>query len=520
MQLLIYSDFSYPISSTTSKNRYNAPMPNSKDNTMVFDFSQNTNAQILVKKISSSHLTPLLVQETLNATTLLESAYQETGKGRYSLLMLEVAFSLIFNKDQIFLSDKNWHLTPLSNILNTNMDYLDSLTFFQSLCPKKSSLKDSSLHSIPMPLGGMGYLGFEFFREIEKEALKNSPKKPKIVDTYDAAFLFGKEFFIFDHLYDYAYIVAINYAKEAHPRNLKNRIAKIEDALCSIKPQNTHEQNYSYQIISEDKKNSFIQMVYEIKKRLNRGDFLQCVPSQSLSIQSNLPPLQAYKTLRQNNPSPYMFYLDFHHFKILGTSPEVMLKIKNNELFLRPIAGTRKRGDTIAKDLELEQELRNDEKENAEHLMLIDLARNDIGKVAQINSIEAVKLYEIERYSRVMHIVSEIKGKLKKSSNIKKDAIYATFPAGTVSGAPKIEAIKTILELEPHSRGIYSGLIGYFDEDDFDSAIAIRTAIYQNNIYHLQAGAGIVADSNEELEFFETQNKMLALFEAITNKGF
>ena len=487
---------------------------------MIFDFSKNTHAQILVKKISSSHLTPLLVQEALNATTLLESAYQETGKGRYSLLMLEVAFSLILNDDQIFLSDKTFNLTPLSDILDSNMDYLDSLAFFQSLCPKKSSLKDSSLQSIPMPLGGMGYLGFEFFREIEKEALKNSPKKPKIVDTYDAAFLFGKEFFIFDHLYDCAYIIAINYAKENSPRNLEDRITQIQNALCSIKPQDSLYQNYSYQIISEDKKDSFMQMVCQIKERLNRGDFLQCVPSQSLSIRSNLPPLQAYKTLRQNNPSPYMFYLDFHHFKILGTSPEVMLKIKDNELFLRPIAGTRKRGDTIAKDLELEKELREDQKENAEHLMLIDLARSDIGKVAKTGSIEPLKLHEIERYSRVMHIVSEIKGKLKKSSNIKKDAIYATFPAGTVSGAPKIEAIKTILELEPHSRGIYSGLIGYFDEDDFDSAIAIRTAIYQDHTYHLQAGAGIVADSDEELEFLETQNKMLALFEAITNKGF
>lgn len=487
---------------------------------MIFDFSKNTHAQILVKKISSSHLTPLLVQEALNATTLLESAYQETGKGRYSLLMLEVAFSLILNDDQIFLSDKTFNLTPLSDILDSNMDYLDSLAFFQSLCPKKSSLKSPSLQSIPMPLGGMGYLGFEFFREIEKEALKNSPKKPKIVDTYDAAFLFGKEFFIFDHLYDCAYIIAINYAKENSPRNLEDRITQIQNALCSIKPQDSLYQNYSYQIISEDKKDSFMQMVCQIKERLNRGDFLQCVPSQSLSIRSNLPPLQAYKTLRQNNPSPYMFYLDFHHFKILGTSPEVMLKIKDNELFLRPIAGTRKRGDTIAKDLELEKELREDQKENAEHLMLIDLARSDIGKVAKTGSIEPLKLYEIERYSRVMHIVSEIKGKLKKSSNIKKDAIYATFPAGTVSGAPKIEAIKTILELEPHSRGIYSGLIGYFDEDDFDSAIAIRSAIYQDHTYHLQAGAGIVADSDEELEFLETQNKMLALFEAITNKGF
>lgn len=487
---------------------------------MIFDFSKNTHAQILVKKISSSHLTPLLVQEALNATTLLESAYQETGKGRYSLLMLEVAFSLILNDDQIFLSDKTFNLTPLSDILDSNMDYLDSLAFFQSLCPKKSSLKSPSLQSIPMPLGGMGYLGFEFFREIEKEALKNSPKKPKIVDTYDAAFLFGKEFFIFDHLYDCAYIIAINYAKENSPRNLEDRITQIQNALCSIKPQDSLYQNYSYHIISEDKKDSFMQMVCQIKERLNRGDFLQCVPSQSLSIRSNLPPLQAYKTLRQNNPSPYMFYLDFHHFKILGTSPEVMLKIKDNELFLRPIAGTRKRGDTIAKDLELEKELREDQKENAEHLMLIDLARSDIGKVAKTGSIKPLKLHEIERYSRVMHIVSEIKGKLKKSSNIKKDAIYATFPAGTVSGAPKIEAIKTILELEPHSRGIYSGLIGYFDEDDFDSAIAIRTAIYQDHTYHLQAGAGVVADSDEELEFLETQNKMLALFEAITNKGF
>ncbi len=498
---------------------------------MFFDFASKNpkSAQILAEKISAAHLTPILALHALDATTLLESAYQETGKGRYSLLMLEVAFGIFKDKGKYLLgiphSPRNLEslaFTPLDQLAlkgldQKNMGFLDYLQAFQNLCPPKSLCK-MNLEEIPIPLSGIGYLGFEFFREIEK--ISALPAKPPLMQTYECAFLFGKEFLIFDHLYDCAYIIAINYSYESSPRNLSLRIQHIKSRLKQASlPNPSTPAVKDYTIVSEDKKEDFIAMVLEIKKRLYRGDFLQCVPSQSLSIKSSLLPLEAYSALRQNNPSPYMFYLNFGKFIILGTSPEVMVRLKDGQMYLRPIAGTRKRGSTQAQDLALEKELRLDEKENAEHLMLIDLARNDIGRACEIGSVEMTKHCEVERYSKVMHLVSEIKGRMMPSQNMPKDAIFASFPAGTISGAPKIEAIKTILELEPHSRGIYSGLIGYFDGGDFDSAIAIRTAIYQDGIYHLQAGAGIVADSDAQLEWAETQNKMLALFEAITKGG-
>lgn len=263
-------------------------------------------------------------------------------------------------------------------------------------------------------------------------------------------------------------------------------------------------------------------MVELLKNEIYVGNLLQCVPSQSLEITSDLPPLQAYENLRASNPSPYMYYFDFGEYQIIGSSPEVLIKVQSDSeenfalLTTRPIAGTRPRGKNALEDSKLEGELKDNIKENAEHLMLLDLGRNDIGKVALPNSVCVTQERIIEKYARVMHLVSEVQGKMDLKLHKKTDALFATFPAGTVSGAPKIQAIKTIESLESHKRGIYAGAIGYFSKNgDMDFAITIRTAIYQKGVYYLQAGAGVVYDSIPSEEYKETQNKMLSLVEAI-----
>ncbi|WP_334086270.1 anthranilate synthase component I family protein, partial [Helicobacter typhlonius] len=238
---------------------------------------------------------------------------------------------------------------------------------------------------------------------------------------------------------------------------------------------------------------------------------------------SSMPPLQAYRHLRHQNPSPYMFYYDFDDFVILGASPEIMIRLKSqnesSNFILRPIAGTRPRGKSVAEDKQLESQLLSDEKELSEHLMLLDLARNDAGKVSVGGGVEVVYRNKIERYSRVMHIVSQVQGELDSKRFAKRDAFKATFPAGTLSGAPKIEAIKNIERLESSARGIYGGAIGYFTyNEDMDFAIAIRSAVYQNGVYYVRSGAGVVQDSIPKSEFIETQNKVQSMLDMLAPK--
>lgn len=473
----------------------------------MFDFTSTHPAQINVKRISAENFTPLLVLENLEAKVLLESAYQETGKERYSLLMLSSAFIITKQNGRYFLSQNDFKLDL--SALDHNKKFLDWLEFFRNFAPDKPQ----EIVDLPLPLGGMGYLGYEFFEEIEEITFTQK----KIIDTPECAFIFGRYFLIFDHLHDEAYIIGISYAKENARFDIAESISRIHQNLQNIPRTKYKSKIYPTTVISQDKETYYAQAIKTIQKDIYAGNLLQCVPSQSMQIRTDLPPLEAYRNLRHKNPSPYMFYFDFLDFKILGASPEVMVKVQGSTLTLRPIAGTRKRGENPAKDLILQNELLGDEKENAEHLMLVDLGRNDIGKVSVGGSVRVNEFKSIEKYSQVMHIVSEVKGTLDTKRFNSKDVIYATFPAGTVSGAPKFQAIKTLATIEPHKRGVYAGLVGYFDKNNnLDSAIAIRTAVWQNGVYYLQAGGGIVYDSDIKSEYIETQNKMLALIKAIT----
>lgn len=479
---------------------------------LMFSFLTNSknaeSAQIIYSKIPASNLTPLMVTQALNAPILLESAHLEQGKGRFSIIIAKEAFRILKQDSTLFLKTENKEFK-----LESKNDFLKALESFINLSPTP----DAELSGIPLPLGGVGYLGYEFFSEIEKIEFKKKP----LYEAPECAFIFGREFIVFDHFYDLIYIVCASYEKEANKQNLESCLKNLESCLKNINTQDKKSQKSNSKIISKDNKNYYKNIVKIIKDEIYKGNLLQCVPSQSMHIKSSLPPLLAYQNLRIKNPSPYMYYLDFKEFQIIGASPEVLVKVKENKeniatLTIRPIAGTRARGKNALEDSALEAELKANEKENAEHLMLLDLGRNDIGKVAKPNSIKVTQEKIVEKYARVMHLVSEVRGEMDLKEHSKLDALKASFPAGTVSGAPKIQAIKTIESLEEHKRGIYSGAIGYFSHNlDMDFAIAIRTAVFKDGIYYLQAGAGVVYDSDEEAEFIETQNKMLALKEAI-----
>jgi len=299
-------------------------------------------------------------------------------------------------------------------------------------------------------------------------------------------------------------------------------VARINDLAVNLRKLQAKPENHSApkQVEESDFISGFTQQGFEdavlkAKEYITDGDIMQVVLSQRMSIPYTASPLNLYRALRCLNPSPYMFYLNLDDFHIVGSSPEILVRLEDNLVTVRPIAGTRRRGTTPEHDLELEKDLLADPKELAEHLMLIDLGRNDVGRVAETGSVQLTDKMIVERYSHVMHIVSNVTGQLQPDKNAF-DVLSATFPAGTVSGAPKIRAMEIINELEPVKRGIYAGAVGYIAwSGNLDTAIAIRTAVIKNNMLHIQAGAGIVYDSVPRNEWDETMNKGRAIFRAV-----
>ena len=263
--------------------------------------------------------------------------------------------------------------------------------------------------------------------------------------------------------------------------------------------------------VSNVTKEQYLQMVNIAKNYIKSGDIFQVVPSQRWTVDFPLPPFSLYRALRRTNPSPYMFYFNFGNFQVIGASPEILVRVKEDEVTIRPIAGTRPRGKTFDEDKELELDLLADKKELAEHLMLLDLGRNDVGRVAKIGTVTPNEKFVIERYSHVMHIVSNVIGELS-NDNDALSALLAGLPAGTVSGAPKVRAMEIIDELEVEKRGVYGGGVGYFSSNgDMDICIALRTAVTKDEKLYIQAGGGVVFDSDPEAEFQETVNKSKAL---------
>lgn len=433
---------------------------------------------------------------------------REENWSRYSLIGLPAKKIIMVIGNDIIISSANTILDRYS------VD--DPLAEIERI---KETYKVPKTSNMPLFNGGLvGYFSYETIQHIEPKLKNNNKEDP--INTPDILLMVSDEIVVFDNLVGKLYIIvyanpnhdnAYNKAKERLD-SLTNQLntAKIDDRKTLLRT-----------VENKDFTSGFTQKKYEdavrkIKQYIVDGDAMQVVLSQRLSIPFESEPIDLYRALRHTNPSPYMYFLNLKDFHIVGSSPEILVKLVRDDVIVRPIAGTRPRGQTPKEDIELEKELLKDEKELAEHLMLVDLGRNDVGKITKIGSVKLEESMSVEYYSHVMHIVSKVVGKLKESIS-SMEVLRATFPAGTVSGAPKIRAMEIIDELEPVKRGVYSGAIGYMSwNGNMDTAIAIRTAVIKDKILHIQVGAGIVADSVPSNEWNETINKGRSIFKAVS----
>ena len=374
---------------------------------------------------------------------------------------------------------------------------------------------------LPVFHGGLvGYFAYDTVRFVEPRLAATAP--PDRLGTPDILLMVSEEVLVFDNLAGTIRLVVnadpgIDNALALAQERLRQLVARLPQPMAPLPEVLLGGAGST--ALEQEAESDFTQPQYEaaverVKEYVLAGDVMQVVPSQRMSIPFDAPPLNLYRALRNLNPSPYMYFLDLDDFHIVGSSPEILARLENGTVTVRPIAGTRRRGRTEAEDAQLEAELLADPKEIAEHLMLIDLGRNDVGRIARIGSVKLSDKMVVERYSHVMHIVSNVTG-LLKAGKTAIDVLRATLPAGTLSGAPKIRAMEIIDELEPVKRGVYGGAVGYISwAGDMDTAIAIRTAVIKDGRLYVQAGGGVVADSVPRLEWKETRNKARAVFRA------
>ena len=460
----------------------------------------------LVKSFDVGHETPLSIYQklaNLPFSYLLESVEGGERFGRYSIIGLPSKKRIVIRDDVIEVIDQNQVIEKetTQNPLNFIQNYLSQFKVPHDL-------------ELPRFAGGLaGYFGYETIQYIEAR-LKHKKTKDAI-GVPDILLMLSDELIVVDNVAKKIFIVS--YAdpsiKDAYALSVA-RLDKLYDQLhqsMKIEPLQTLNLTEAKSEFGEE---AFKKAVEKAKSYIFEGDIMQVVLSQRMSQKFEAPPLALYESLRTLNPSPYMFYyhMDDHH--VVGASPEILVRLEDETVTVRPIAGTRPRGKSEEEDKKLEKELLADPKECAEHVQLMDLGRNDIGRVSQSGSVKVTDNMTIERYSHVMHIVSNVEGTLKPNMHAM-DVLKATFPAGTVSGAPKVRAMEIIHELEPSKRGIYAGAVGYLGFDgDMDVAIAIRTGVIKNKMLYVQAGAGIVADSIPHNEWVETQNKAKAVLRA------
>lgn len=464
----------------------------------------------MMREVLADLDTPLSVYLKLaNAPNsyLLESVQGGEKWGRYSIIGLPC-------KTRLKVSGHTVTIETKGETVETH-EVEDPLAFIESF---QSRYKIPERENLPRFTGGLvGYFGYDTIRYIEPK-LAQCPN-PDPIGSNDILLLVSDEVVVFDNLRGRLYVIVhvdptTGGTFESGKRRLQQVVEQMRECLpdqTQQSPRNVDESHF----VSGFTEDGFKKAVARTKEYILDGDCMQVVLSQRLSIPFHAEPLDLYRALRGLNPSPYMYFYNFGDFHIVGSSPEILTRLEDGEVTVRPIAGTRRRGHSEEEDLALEQELLADPKELAEHLMLIDLGRNDAGRVAKIGSVKLTDKMMVERYSHVMHIVSNVTGELKEGMTAI-DVLRATFPAGTVSGAPKIRAMEIIDELEPVKRGIYSGAVGYLSwNGNMDTAIAIRTAVITGDALHIQAGAGIVADSVPQLEWEETMNKGRAIFRAV-----
>ena len=437
---------------------------------------------------------------------IFESVEKGKIKGRYT----------IFGKNP----DKIWEFNKNSSFLITNKK---KIKLKQKPAKLIEDIIENFKFKIPAglpPISSLisGYFSYDSIRYVEN--IPNNCKDD--LNIPDVRLLRPRILIIYDNLKKKIFYIC-NVFNDEKISNYEKKFEEIKTELSkllsqSILRKNTNlilKSNKKIKVKSNTSKNKFLSMVNKAKKYIKLGDIFQVVLSQRFEAKLTKKPLEIYKKLRITNPSPFMFYFNFSDFQIIGASPEILVRLRDNNITVRPIAGTRPRGKTLAQDKFYEKDLLKDKKELSEHLMLLDLGRNDAGKVSKINSVKVTESFVIERYSHVMHIVSNVIGKYNnKFSKFK--SLLAGFPAGTVSGAPKIRAMEIIDELEKTKRKVYAGGIGYFSANgEFDTCIALRTAVAKRNKFYVQAGAGIVADSKPINEYKETINKAKALINAL-----
>ena len=466
----------------------------------------------VVREVLSDLDTPLSVYLKLADgphTYLFESVEGGETWGRYSIIGLPAARTFTFRGPRV---EERVH-----GELVESRELSDPLAEVDRL---RAAYSVPRIPGLPAFTGGLvGYFGFESIGYIEPR-LAQDAGKPDQLGTPDAFLMLSEELAVFDNLKGRLYLIV--HADPAQPQAYTRAVRRLDELVYRLRhsgrsypdvldPSLLDEADF----VSGFTRDGFVAAVEAVKEYIRAGDVFQVVLSQRMSVPFRARPVDVYRALRALNPSPYMYFLDLDGTQVVGSSPEILVRVQDGEVTVRPIAGTRPRGATPAEDAALEAELLADPKERAEHLMLIDLGRNDVGRVADPGSVAVPDRFTIERYSHVMHIVSEVRGKLRDGATFS-DVLKATFPAGTVSGAPKIRALEVIRELEPVKRNIYSGAVGYLGWwGDVDTAIAIRTAVIQDGRLHVQAGAGIVFDSDPQKEWDETMNKGRALFRAV-----
>ncbi|MDE8030891.1 anthranilate synthase component I [Streptococcus mutans] len=443
------------------------------------------------KILSADILTPILAYMRVQGDhkVILESIPRERENARFSIVAYNPVFEIKFENGQLTENGKVIESDPL--------DYLSQIT-----------VKSQLSQDLPFNGGAIGFVGYDMVGLYE-----NIGKIPQdTIGTPDMHFFVYESYLIFDHKKEKIVIVEDNIYSGREEEEQK---AALQEVLADLKKQAVDEFSerdlHTLTFRNHLEEATFKDMVTKAKKFIRQGDMFQCVLSQRFSADISGKPLDFYRNLRITNPSNYLYFYDFGDYQIIGASPESLVSLKNGVVTTNPIAGTRPRGANDQKDKDLSEELLSDVKEVAEHRMLVDLGRNDIGKIAEVGSVQVTKYMEVEFFRYVMHLTSVVKGKLL-SGLTGMDALKSTLPAGTVSGAPKIRAMKRIYELEKEKRGIYAGAIGYLSASgDMDFAIAIRTMIIKNQKAYVQAGAGIVYDSVPENEYYETINKAKAM---------
>ncbi len=436
---------------------------------------------------------------------IFESVERGKVRGRYTIIG--------YNPDKVWDFKKNNLNIYFDNKLKKQI--VDPLKYINNLIKNFKLKLPRKIPSMSSML--VGYFSYDIIRYIEKisDTCVDDLKIP------DVRILRPRNLIIYDNLKKKVFYLNNTFSDS----KILNHLDEYNKILNEFNLLNFYEEinfpkkftfkNNTNKIKSNLTKKQFKNKVLKAKNYIKKGDIFQVVLSQRFERKFEKKPIEIYNYLRRSNPSPFMFYFNFKDFKILGSSPEILVRLRNNQITVRPIAGTRPRGKNKKQDNKFKNELLKDKKELAEHLMLLDLGRNDVGKVSKINTVKVTESFKVEKYSHVMHIVSNVVGKFNKKVSIF-EALLAGFPAGTVSGAPKIRAMEIIDELEKNRRNLYAGGIGYFTpNNEFDTCIALRTALIKNNKFYVQAGAGIVADSRPDKEFSETINKAKALMKAV-----